>query len=85
MKDQELMTDLILSEKKMSNNYSIWASECTNTQLRDTFLKILNQGHRTQTDLFTTAQQKGWYNQIDQAPADKISQAYTQYSTNAPN
>lgn len=37
MTDQERMTDLIFCEKKMSDNYSIWASECTNTQLRDTF------------------------------------------------
>lgn len=85
MKDQELMTDLILSEKKMSSNYGIWASECTNTQLRDTFLQIMTQGHRTQTDLFTTAQQKGWYSQVEQAPSDKVSQAYQKFSSEAPN
>lgn len=84
MKDQELITDLILSEKKMSNNYSIWASECTNIQLRDTFLGILTKGHKTQTDLYTTAQQKGWYQKVDPAQPDKISQAYQQFSTQAP-
>ncbi len=84
MNDQELVTDLILSEKKMSNNYSIWASECTNLQLRDTFLNILNTGHKTQTDLFQTAQQKGWYNPIEQAPADKVQQAFQQFQNQAP-
>ncbi len=85
MNDQELVTDLILSEKKMSNNYSIWASECTNLQLRDTFLNILNAGHKTQSDLFQTAQQKGWYNQIEQAPADKVQQAFQQFQNQAPS
>lgn len=84
MNDQEIMTDLILSEKKMSNNYSIWASECTNVQLRDTFLHILNQGHKTQTELFRTAEQKGWYQKPEAAQADKVSKAYQQFSNQAP-
>jgi spore coat protein CotF len=65
MNDQERITDLILTEKKMSANYDTFASECVNVQLRDEFLKLLNQGHQTQTKLFQTAQQKGWY-QVDQ-------------------
>ena len=85
MVEQEQMTDLIFSEKKMSDNYSIWASECTNLKLRDTFLTLLNQSHRTQTELFTAAQQKGWYKQIPQAQADQVQQAYTQFSQQAPN
>ena len=67
MNDQERITDLILTEKKMSANYDTFASECVNVQLRDEFLKLLNQGHQTQTKLFQTAQQKGWY-QVEQAP-----------------
>ena len=85
MTDQERITDLIFSEKKMSDNYSIWASECTNLKLRDTFLTLLNQSHKTQTELFTAAQQKGWYKQIPQAQADMVQQAYTQFSQQAPN
>ncbi len=85
MTDQERITDLIFSEKKMSDNYSIWASECTNLKLRDTFLTLLNQSHKTQTDLFTAAQQKGWYKQVPQAQPDQIQQAYQQFSTQSPN
>ena len=54
MNDQERITDLILTEKKMSANYDTFASECVNVQLRDEFLKLLNQGHQTQTKLFQT-------------------------------
>lgn len=85
MTEQERMTDLIFSEKKMSDNYSIWASECTNTKLRDTFLTLLTQSHKTQTDLFQTAQQKGWYQPIPQAQTDAVTKAYNQFSTDAPN
>ena len=85
MTDQERMTDLIFCEKKMSDNYGIWASECTNTKLRDTFLTLLTQSHKTQTDLFQTAQQKGWYQPVQQAQADAVTKAYNQFSTDAPN
>ena len=44
MNDQERITDLILTEKKMSANYDTFASECVNVQLRDEFLKLLKPG-----------------------------------------
>ena len=84
MNDQERITDLILTEKKMSANYDTFASECVNVQLRDEFLKLLNQGHQTQTKLFQTAQQKGWY-QVEQAPASQIGTALPVSATSAPS
>ena len=83
MNDQERITDLILTEKKMSANYDTFASECVNVQLRDEFLKLLNQGHQTQTKLFQTAQQKGWY-QVEPAPASKVQQAQTKFQNQKP-
>ena len=84
MNDQERITDLILSEKKMSSNYDTFASECVNVQLRDEYLKLFNQGHQTQTDLFKTAQQKGWYKPVPQAQDTMVQQAYQQFSNQAP-
>ena len=84
MNDQERMTDFICSEKKMSANYDTFASECVNTALRNDFLNILNQSHQTQSDLFRMAQSKGWY-QVEQAPQNKVSQAYTRFSNQQPS
>ena len=83
MTDQEWMTDLMMAEKKMSANYDTYASECVNTQLRDQFLKLLNQSHTTQTDLFNQAKSKGWY-QVEQAPASKVDTAYQKFSNTRP-
>jgi len=83
MNDQERITDLILSEKKMTTNYNIFAAECTNIQLRDEFLKILDQSHKTSTDLFQAAQSKGWY-QVEPAPASKISETYNKFNSQKP-
>ena len=35
MNDQERMTDLLLTEKKMSTNYNLFASECIHPKLKD--------------------------------------------------
>jgi len=83
MNDQERITDLILSEKKMATNYNIFAAECTNVQLRDKFLQILDQSHKNSTDLFQQAQAKGWY-QVEQAPMNKIQETYQKYSAQRP-
>lgn len=83
MNDQERMSDFLTMEKKLGNNYDIFASECVNIALRNEFVKDLTQGHNTQTELFQAAQSRGWY-QVEQAPGDKISQAKTKYSAGMP-
>ncbi len=83
MNEQEKLTDFIVSEKKMSSNYDTFASECVNTSLRDDFINIFKTGHHNQTQLFQTAQQKGWY-KVEQAQQDKIQQAYTKYDNQKP-
>ncbi len=83
MNEQEYLTDLLMGEKKMTGNYDIFASECVNTQLRDSFLRILNQSHMTQTELFNQAKSKGWY-KVEQAPASKVDTAYQKFSNGRP-
>lgn len=83
MNEQERITDLILSEKKMAGNYDTFAAECVSDRLRDEYLKILTQGHKTQSALFKTAQAKGWY-KTEPAAQSKISETYNKYSADKP-
>ena len=83
MNDQERITDLILSEKKMTANYDTFASECVDPQLRGEYLGILNKSHQTQSELFRAAQSKGWYT-VEQAPQSKISEAYNKFNMEKP-
>lgn len=83
MNDQERVTDMILTEKKMSTNYNTFASECVDDKLRDEYLKILNQSHMTQTALFKAAQSKGWYT-VEPAPQSKISETYNKFNSQKP-
>ena len=83
MNDQERLADFLSSEKKLASNYDSFASECVNVTLRDQFIKLLTQGHNTQTQLFQTAHERGWY-QPEQAPESKINQAYQKYTNQQP-
>lgn len=83
MNDQERITDMILSEKKMSTNYSTFASECVDDKLRDEYLGILTKSHQAQTALFKAAQSKGWYT-VEAAPQNKITEAYTKFNSEKP-
>lgn len=83
MNDQERITDLILSEKKMTANYNTFASECVDPQLRGEYLGILNKSHQTQSELFRATQSKGWYT-VEQAPQSKISEAYNKFNMEKP-
>ena len=83
MTEQEWATDLLMGEKKLTANYDTYASECVNTQLRDQFLQLLNQSHKTQTELFNMAKEKGWY-QVEQAPSSKVNTAYQKFTNSKP-
>ncbi len=83
MNDQERVTDMILSEKKMSTNYNTFASECVDDKLRGEYLSILNKSHQTQTALFKAAQAKGWYT-VEQAPVSKVTEAYNKFNAEKP-
>jgi len=83
MNDQERLTDFLSSEKKMGSNYDTYSSECVSIPLRDEFLKLFNQSHHNQSNLFQAAATRGWYT-TEQATPDKINQAYTKFSNQKP-
>lgn len=82
MNDQERVTDLLFTEKKLSGNYNTYASECTNLKLRSTLLQMLQSAHTTQTGLFDLASARGWY-QTTPADTARVNQAYQKFQAMA--
>lgn len=72
--EKEILQDCLLSQKQLTDSYNTFAGECTNTQLRDTFLNILKEEHCIQSDVFGDMQSNGWY-QPEAAQQQKIDQA----------
>ncbi len=79
MNDQETVNDFIASQKLVSSNYNMFAGECVNQQLRDEFLSILKDEHCIQSELFNTANSRGWY-PVKQAPTNEIQMVKDKFS-----
>ena len=74
MTEKEILSDSLISQKLITESYNTFAGECTNLQLRDAFLNILDDEHCIQSDIFSTMQSNGWY-QTEPAQPQKIQQA----------
>ena len=61
MKDMEIMTDLLTSQKTITEHYNNYANECASKELKNSFLNILQEEHQIQADVFQVMNQRGWY------------------------
>ncbi|MCL1806890.1 MAG: spore coat protein [Oscillospiraceae bacterium] len=72
--DKEMLSDLLSTQKHVTNNYNTRAGECQCLNLRDTFLNILKEEHSIQSELFNESNSRGWY-PVKEAPTAEITAA----------
>lgn len=77
--EKEILNDFIMSQKLLTSSYNTFAGECTNQQLRNAFLNILDDEHAIQANIFENMQSKGWY-QTEPADQQKVQQAKQKFS-----
>ena len=78
MQEKELMDDVLASQKFISGNYNDYANECATQNIRDEFIRILNEEHKIQADVFDVMKKRGWY-PTPAAEQQKIQQAKQKY------
>ncbi len=80
MGEKEIFQDCLSSQKFISANYNTYAGECVCEQLRSTFLNILDEEHRIQSDIFNDMSTKGWYptQPADQQKLQQVKQKFPQ-------
>ncbi len=72
MKDMEIMTDVLTSQKTMTEHYNNYANECASPELKNSFLSILREEHQIQADVFTEMNKRGWY-KVQPADQSQVS------------
>lgn len=77
--EKEILQDGLISQKHVTESYNTFAGECVNEQLRSTFLRILDEEHTIQANMFCTLQSHGWY-QVEPAQQQKVDQARQKFS-----
>ena len=76
--DKDMMTDLLSSQKFVTDGYNTSANECACPGLRSDMLNILQEEHQIQSDVFGEMQKRGWY-QTEAAEQQKIDQVKQKY------
>lgn len=59
--DKEFLTDALDTQKSTTNLYNTFANECLHSDLRTTFLNILQDEHDIQFDVFNMMHDSGFY------------------------
>ena len=77
--DQERMTDVLTSQKTLTNGYNTFANEASSPAIKDALMGILSEEHEIQHRVFSEMARRGWY-QTEMAEDNKIQQAKTKFS-----
>lgn len=61
MSEQEILTDLLTSEKHLTSTVNTFITESTCANLRQDLKNILTEEHSIHENLYNIMNQKGWY------------------------
>lgn len=78
--EKDMMYDVLSSQKFITDTYNTFTNECSSANTRDEFMKILQEEHQIQADVFDTLKQRGWY-QAPAAEQQKVQQAKQKYQS----
>jgi len=78
MSEQEILTDLLTSEKHLTSTVNTFITESTCANLRQNLKTILTEEHSIHENLYNIMNQKGWYPTSD-AEAQEVQKVKGRY------
>ena len=78
LQDQEILTDMLTSQKQASGHYNIFSAECSDQNLKTDMLNIFRDEQSIQTNVFCEMNKRGWYPTAP-APQQMVEQARTKF------
>ena len=83
MKDKDMLTDALATQKFIAGNYNQYAGECSTKRAKDKLMDILKEEHEIQFEIFEAMQKNGWY-ETTPAPQEKIKLAAQKFENAKP-
>lgn len=77
--DKEILGDGLTAEKATTGLFNRASNECVHDNVRNTMLKILEQEHSIQNEVFNMMHSRGLYN-TPAAEAKKVQEAQQKFS-----
>jgi len=78
LQDQEILNDMLASQKQTSAHFNMFAGECSDQNLKNDMLNILRDEQTIQSNVFCEMNKRGWYPTCP-APQQMVDQARTKY------
>lgn len=79
MTEQEMINDLLTTEKQVTAAYNTFVSETDCPNLRQTLMSIQQDEQRIHEDIFNAMKQRGWYNP-PKAPDQDVQNAKNHFN-----
>ncbi|MDR0531738.1 MAG: spore coat protein [Oscillospiraceae bacterium] len=76
--DQEILTDMLASQKQATSSYNLFSNECSDQNLKNDMLNILRDEQSMQSAVFGEMSKRGWY-QPPQAQQQMVEQARAKF------
>ena len=77
--DKEILGDGLSAEKATTNLFNVASTECVHDNVRNTMLKILEQEHSIQNEVFNMMHARGYY-ETPAAEEKKVMEAQQKFS-----
>ncbi len=77
--DREIMNDALISQKFLTDDYNIFAGECSTPSVYNDFMEILTEEHQIQNEVVQEMSKRGWY-QAKPAEQQKINEAKQKFT-----
>lgn len=77
--EEDILNDVMLCEKNISNCYSIAINEMSNTKLYKKIMKLFEETKDIARDIFNLMYQNGWYT-LESEDESKIETSYNNYN-----
>ncbi|GAB6174316.1 spore coat protein [Paradesulfitobacterium aromaticivorans] len=79
LSEQEILTDLLATEKHITSAYNTFITETTCANLRQQLKNILADEQVIHENIYNVMNQKGWYTPSD-APSQEVQQLKDKYN-----
>ncbi|MCO1601906.1 spore coat protein [Desulfosporosinus nitroreducens] len=80
LSEQEILTDLLTSEKHTASSINTFITESTCANLRQNLKDILTEEHSIHENLYNVMNQKGWYPTSD-AQAQEVQKTKDKFNS----
>jgi spore coat protein CotF len=77
--EKDVLTDALISEKRATEQYNLYANECVHSNVRDAIVDCLEKEHAIQEEVFCMMHERGYY-PTPMAEDKKILEAQQKFS-----